>query len=66
MDSLSLEEVGQRYQVRPCSHDQAADGNQPRTMELCTEIADKGYNQQITCNNNKEMKHPFTRQDKIR
>lgn len=44
--------MGQSYQVRPCSHDQAADGNQPRTMELCAEIADKGYDQQITCNHN--------------
>lgn len=50
---LSLEEVGQSCEVGPCSHDQAANGDQPRTVELCTEIADEGDHQQITCNRNK-------------
>ena len=52
---LSLEEVGQSCEVGPGSHDQTANGNQPRSVELCTEIADKGYNQQITCKINKSM-----------
>lgn len=53
---LSLEEVGQSYEVRPRSHHQAADGNQPRTMELRTEIADKGDHQQVTCSKDKIKK----------
>lgn len=56
---LSLEEVGQSYEVRPCSHDQAANGNEPRAMELRTKIADKGYHQEITCNQSKTIRNKF-------
>lgn len=66
---LSLEEVGQSYEVRPRSHHQAADGDQPRTMQLRTEIADEGDHQQVTCNKDKitkSMNIPKIGQDEIR
>lgn len=36
-------------EVGSSSHDQAADANQPGTMELRTKVAHKGYYQQVAC-----------------
>lgn len=37
------------HEERSKSHDQAANSNQPGTMELCTKVAHKGYHQQVAC-----------------
>lgn len=47
MNLQSLEEVRQRYEKGPRSHEKTADSNEPRTMELGAKVTDKGDHQQV-------------------
>lgn len=47
VNSRPLEEVWQRYKEGPHSHQQAANCNEPWTMELGAKVADKSNDHQV-------------------
>lgn len=56
MNLRSLEEVRQRYEEGPHSHEKTADCNEPWTMELGAKVADKGDHQQVAWKREKYKK----------